>query len=67
MMPGFRRTTGEITAQCDAGLISIAEARVALRLVAHRAQYDADYSDSLTSYTRWSLVATNARLAMAAL
>ena len=58
-----RSTTDEIVSQCDAGLISIAEARCALNFVVKRARRDANYSDSPESYKRFdreALAATDA-------
>ena len=62
------RTTAEITAQCDAGIISIAEARCALSLVLKQARRTADYGvNSIDSYKRHNRVAAEARRALVAL
>ena len=67
MTAGFHRTTGEIVAQCDSGIISTDEARTALSVVAKRATYDAAYSDHYASYWRYTRLCQEARRALAAL
>ena len=57
---GMSRTTGEIIAKRDAGLISAHEARDALKALAKRARFNANYSDSPASYKRWDRIALNA-------
>lgn len=54
-----------ITEQRDAGLISASEARTALRRLAKQAQFNADYSDHIDSYKRWTNEAVAAHRAVA--
>ena len=50
----MNRCVNTILAQRDSGLITKREARSSLRRLAKQAQFNADYSDSLDSYNRWT-------------
>lgn len=59
----MNRLTRQIIAQREAGLISFGEARAALRRLAKQSRFNADYSDSPESFTRWTNEARAADLA----
>ena len=46
--------TETLIAQRESGLITDRECRASLRRLSKQAQFNADYSDSLDSYKRWS-------------
>ncbi len=48
------KLTDNIIALRESGLISNSEARASLRRLSKQAQFNADYSDSLGSYKRWT-------------
>jgi hypothetical protein len=59
------RKTFEIVNQYRAGLLSASEARDKLGLIARRAKFDRDYSDTLPGYQRFDKMARDATRAVA--
>lgn len=58
------RLANDIIAQRDAGLISNWEAKRALKQLAKQAKFNADYSDTLEGYTRWTRERADAERAL---